>query len=1749
MPLKALSRFQKRLSAAYCYPYGKALASRPVSYLLLSFLCVSLLSYSVILHAVNSFGFNPNAVDSIDAHFWQYSPHVKLENCSTTTTTTTSAAANALSKSGNGGTTSSPSASPPRLIAQQIRLSNHDNAIDNELLHHARTLQNVLTTSVVYIDRKPVSLATICLTRRGQCVIHSPLEYFKNNNNNNNNNNDMFGDNWIETVQQHRAYADESTGLSMHPLSVFGNATLDPFGRFLTADSIIFTVLLQSNHYTQRVWNELWEHTTQQLRMGHLDSVTAANRHHHHHPSWSNDDGEEDQQYRAWQKQLPMMHALTVQYQLKLFPQYLPAEMYVCAFVFVALSFAVSNAIGNAHLLRSQFGLGLAAVFMALACFTTTVGILNYFHLWRHMVTPWYLLILVSAVASLENTFLLTNAVVNAGCDMQIREKIGRGLESVMVPMTATLAAELAILAIGDAMHNPLVSDFCLFARVALLVGYVLEMTFFMAVLAINVKCVELTDLDDRQTSKRLRELAKYNVDADTAPDLCPIQEPINECTEAKSCAECKQFKTHRTLNALVLCLIILTLFRASSWSSYSVASSAVQHQQQQEHHNSEYQHHRYNEQVDSFAESVTSNDDLINYELISTSTRFWSTVNPFHDSMQLQVNPPYLVLYTPTAADGLAQALHLEEYYASKSILYQQQQQQQQQLQHQNMDETIRRRYVTSRFRKFLFDTVKRVATLIFSINVPSIMLCVVLVGIIIWLTPSWREAWLRPLLKWLFLESVSYCAFLIRRMLLQIPGSTGRRIARELGDYDENGVHRGAILAQQQFNKQQLEHNIRQVDIKTLSGKHVADVRRLAVNAKHGSLVSCGQDGRIILWDAQDGEWMARLDRVRQTHSGVMKGDLNPTYWQRPNMKKRGAFATPSTTTAAAAAAAAAATLASRSKATKQMVSARCVKIDHGNKWIASGFDDGMIRVWDMQTGNLLRELHVETEIPITVEAEDEERQHYKTIDLSTIAGLKNRHHRPKKTAAATSALSSSSQQKQRHHVTDRVIAIQFVGAVVEYCHPIVAEAAAKQAMGDDNSTQNYLVSVHKSGIIREWDVPSGECIKSIPSEHNKDITLLHVVECKAPHPKLGVTWIFTASKDGTVKCWERRLDKEAGSTVWTCAYTLDAHHGHPITALATELPVGGMGALVTGSSDGAVKVWNFETGEAVCTLSTGGFVKQRSKQAPMVGGPLLKYSRIPSDDDVHHGATRRRRRRHTDDTSSYASMFADISDADHRGPITQVVVARYCEVENGPGLCRGCDTCFGNGFLVASSSSDESVHVWRLERADGKHEGSCTLCTKDYHQKRYPTRSRNNNDDNKRPRRMSSPRRRVYRHPPRSATHTTSASIPPSVSIAETMELLDIEQLGGEMNIDLAPTFLGTIEQLAGRGLVFCNNMILGGVRKNKSGEWEAWFASLKYYDPSEQHEDDDDQEEDPVMIPVETFDLEETTNGRGEQPEEAAAAGAASTHVDHKSILASLWHFVVGSSDDPSAKGRRIATGRARNGSTSDTKGSDDGNNDEKSDDDDEYDEASEMLPFSTVRHVIPLHGSGLACDFGNFIKVVYVDDRCQKHNFHAVSATNTVTSANTTIAAATITTTTTTTATTATSLNKKTNRLTQEKKSSSSSGCCGGSGKNKNSGQCCGGSSSSSSNDNQKSNSQCCGGKNNGKCCGGKGFVRRRPPVVNSTTATTTATTTTSTTSTTSTTASSSCNIAECSSQANCPRASECQLAATRSYGH
>ncbi|KAI9317971.1 sterol-sensing domain of SREBP cleavage-activation-domain-containing protein [Dichotomocladium elegans] len=1213
--------------------------------------------------------------------------------------------------------------------------------VTQQLLTRARAWYRAFTTHKVDIDGQSLALSDMPFF-----IFYSPFSYWHMD--------EDIPDNWEASLDQSLKLNGSLTTSRLDPLSVFDNVTLDKHGRFVSADAIVLTVILLRDDP---------DRTHQRVLESALDSSRSMLTYLH----------QPDAPVQTWQ------------YKLKLLDYNVPLNYYLFSFAHVVIFFLVSKTFGNSQL-KSQYGLGLAAIFTSISCVAASLGILDLMGA-EYNAVPWYLFPLVANVASLENLFLLTNAVINAGCDMQVKEKVGRGLQSVGIPMLGTLGAELVILGIGRAMDVTIIKQFCLFAQVALVVEYCLDMTFFIAVLSIDINRAELSDLDDRQVSKRLRELAKSGIDPDQRePDFCPI----GDSGEGLSCGDCKDFKTHRAVNALMqtflfdshirfsaafyisptpqqLCLVILSIsFFHTAIEKYMLSDTTSV--------------------LPISRQSLHQPNTVLKAErLRALSTQYWETVNPGRHTRWIRVEPPYLATLAEDDMPFATPWAEFEDRYILKSL---------------QMQAVQNTRRPPSRLRSFIISSVQRVVFLLWHINLPICALLTVLVGILLWLNPACRDRWLLPLFKKLAVKLVPQ-------------NFMSSNIVRRIQEYlkEDDVVHMGAISAQEQY--QHNKSRVGNITIKTLSGQHVADIRRFDVNAKHGIAVSCGQDDRMIAWDMEKARSIMRLDVAHES------------------------------------------------------VSAKNIKIGQGNKWIVSPLSNGVIRIWSVCTSKIVRELFVERDEPATVVS-------------STI-----RNRRQNATTAA----------KQPLAAIDRVLDVQFLGAVTEYCHPAVEEVAVK-TQSKMVKSQNYLVSVHKSGMLREWDIASGTCLQTIPSGHSRDVTILHAVECKRLHRKHGVSWIFTASKDGRVTCWERELVRDISTndgdvSQWTCAYSFVGHDGHAITALATEHPVGGMGILVTGASDGSVKVWNFETGKAVCEL------KSRAE-----------------------------------DERPYS--------------IVQLAVTRYCEAElSDQNMCRGCDTCFGNGFLIAACTSNEKADTWRLERVGGGGtNGSCTLCSKDYHRNQYRRRDSDT-------RRQTVRRQRQVRGPRKPVVHRVDRQVDDDIT-----SLLDIEQLAGEGEIELSASFLGSIDQPAGRGLAFCgSNKLLAGVRRKSDGQqWEVWFASLQYQDSETAEEDENNRKS---SIPVEAFDLDTVDEFHRQQQQQQQAE---------------ICDSVFGMFGLSSQQKTRQTNGAAAK---------------------DEDDEASELLPFSMVRHVLPLDGLGLSCDFGNFIKLIYLDNEQvlqQKQRKHEAS---------------------------------------------------------------------------------------------------------------------------------------------------------------
>jgi WD40 repeat protein len=826
----------------------------------------------------------------------------------------------------------------------------------------------------------------------------------------------------------------------------------------------------------------------------------------------------------------------------------------------------------------------------------------------------------------------------------------------------------------------------------------------------------------------------------------------------------------------------------------------------------------------------LTSTIKLEKTQWASISNLFWSVLNPTYETQSLQVYAPYIVvasLNNDSIQDSSTLLQNLTMYYTDKFSLLRQYLQARS-MQYSWLDALHPYRLITyfSHYRNLL----------------PSIILLLVWIGIMLWMNTFVREQYMLPIMRVAFVRIVTFFLRIIARVTSIQTDSLIRKVETE---YNEDGMHLGAISLHSQFHLQQTRDRVPNVSIRTLFGEHSADIKDMACGGGTETgrkLVSTDQDGRLVLWNITEevDTAIARLDQQRQLGGGL-NGWMGTRYQQKGQTPIE----------------------------LRQLPPARCVQMESQGKFVIAGYEQGYICIWNAETAHVVRELYVQ-------DAPKESRN-------------------------------------------NRVM------------HLLFLEPKETNIKKKKPSSSKYILSAHKNGYLREWNIKTGEMIKSFDSNHKRDISAIHVLaDNQHPH-KL---WIFTASKDGIVKCWERTFiaghDMQP-TTNWQCLYSIQAHNGHMITSLAAHQLHNGMGILVTGSSGGGVCVWQLTSGKPLGVLSNDsadGKASQNQKD-----GLLLQFSRVAQQQD---NSLRQRQ-----------SQTQGLARADHGRSVNQVVITRLACPEFDNDMCDNCQTTLNTGFLVASCALDDSVHCWRLDRTM-RNDVGCTRCIKEYQHRPYHCQAPVPPTTTGPPRASQRKKRNNNNHQSQSGDESEDET-----------ELLS-----------LSVSFLGKLDQVDGQGLVFCDNMVLAGVRRRQirldnnddADLWEAWFVSLQYYEPPPIKE-----EEDAFFIPVIAFDLEKDEEYYREIEEKEMLhdqeLAKSSSLWDHlllnifgiKKVRAATWPIEA-----------TTITTRKRSLKNEPLLDTDVNGKDE---------DAYEILPFSTIRLVLSMKGFGFYCEYGNFIKLV------------------------------------------------------------------------------------------------------------------------------------------------------------------------------
>ncbi|NXX23294.1 SCAP protein, partial [Podargus strigoides] len=159
-------------------------------------------------------------------------------------------------------------------------------------------------------------------------------------------------------------------------------------------------------------------------------------------------------------------------------------------------------------MVKSKWGLALAAVVTVLSSLLMSVGLCTLFGLTPTLnggeIFP-YLVVVIG----LENVLVLTKSVVSTPVDLEVKLRIAQGLSNESWSIMKNMATELGIILIGYFTLVPAIQEFCLFAVVGLVSDFFLQMFFFTTVLSIDIRRMELADLNRRLPAEACMAPAK----------------------------------------------------------------------------------------------------------------------------------------------------------------------------------------------------------------------------------------------------------------------------------------------------------------------------------------------------------------------------------------------------------------------------------------------------------------------------------------------------------------------------------------------------------------------------------------------------------------------------------------------------------------------------------------------------------------------------------------------------------------------------------------------------------------------------------------------------------------------------------------------------------------------------------------------------------------------------------------------------------------------------------------------------------------------------------------------------------------------------------------------------------------------------------------------------------------------------------------------------------------------------------------
>ncbi|TPX71228.1 hypothetical protein SpCBS45565_g01237 [Spizellomyces sp. 'palustris'] len=488
--------------------------------------------------------------------------------------------------------------------------------LDRRLLKYALDIQERMSQAVAMFTEEDYmgttsyarrySLEDICYKPYGRnnCLIHSPLEYWGSDPTRFLNDDDYFS-----TLSN--ASVVSSLGIPIPLHSVFGGIMLDSTtGTLKGAESMVITYFLtERNHESpiretvSDVWDKLWESVFPPLSQ--MDASSTV-------------DGLPNP--LSWRANGEVKHIF---YEFARSTTLLNGESLVLSVMYLIVFLYISLVLGKVDLVKSKFALGFGAVVTVFSGLIMSVGLCSMLGVKTSLV-PWEVLPFLIIMVGVENIFVLTNAVVTTSMDLPVKERVGLGLGKVGVSMSLSLGGEMCLLLISSTMSIPALQDFCLFGAVSIVMDYLMQITFFITILSIDIRRLELSELHKLRTIQNGLNGRRSSISAAATTNM----DDGSTQTENDGSVRSRPHWGGYLMILVTICFLGFGLY-GSSPSAVLGSSEAP---------------------ISSFASSRLSsltpaaNGTFCQNSMCATADAFWHVIDPDRSAKYVEIRPPTYV-------------------------------------------------------------------------------------------------------------------------------------------------------------------------------------------------------------------------------------------------------------------------------------------------------------------------------------------------------------------------------------------------------------------------------------------------------------------------------------------------------------------------------------------------------------------------------------------------------------------------------------------------------------------------------------------------------------------------------------------------------------------------------------------------------------------------------------------------------------------------------------------------------------------------------------------------------------------------------------------------------------------------------------------------------------------------------------------------------------------------------------------------